>query len=367
MTQANGSTAVTIAEQQQPVAKVPLVAGNSPRAIVPTDFEGAWRISTAVVRAGMAPRSLETVEACTVAILHGLEVGLPPMMALQSIAVINGRPSLWGDGALGLIQGSGLLDDQDEHYEGQEGTDAYKAVCILKRKGKSRANVGEFSVADAKKAGLFGKAGPWQGYMKRMLKMRARAFAMRDGFSDVLKGLSVAEEQQDVERARQPDPIDDGGGPPAPANDDGGGPPVPNQGETNAPAEADDGGGPPEPLTEPAKASVTHTDVAQGKPVATVNSTFPGDKPLPKAADDLGLPDFLDRTDELKPAAAKVDDMQDWLDELETEFAACSTMEELSETARGVLHPWEGNVPTDTWNAACDVMDKHVQRLQADG
>lgn len=330
MTQTNGSTALAIAEP--PPAKVPLVAGNSPRAIVPTDFEGAWRIATAVVRAGMAPKSLDSAEACTVAILHGMECGLTPMVALQSIAVINGRPSLWGDGAIGLIQGSGLLEDQDEHYEGQEGTDAFKAVCVLKRKGKSRAYAGEFSIADAKRAGLFGKAGPWQGYMKRMLKMRARAFAMRDGFSDVLKGLSVAEEQEDVVRAGQPTAdIDDGGGPPNPNQTTTASEPV-----TETEVRVDDGGGPPAPeATKPAAA----TD------------------------DGLDIPDYLRRTD--APAEPTISaDEQKWLAELETAFADCRDAGTLFEQNDELMQPKDGHVSTEAWNEACDILERHIQRVQ---
>jgi hypothetical protein len=55
----------------------------------------------------------------------------------------------------------------------------------------------KFTVADAKKAGLWGKTGPWTQYPKRMLQMRARGFALRDAFPDVLKGLVTAEEAQD--------------------------------------------------------------------------------------------------------------------------------------------------------------------------
>jgi hypothetical protein len=54
-----------------------------------------------------------------------------------------------------------------------------------------------FSVEDAKRAGLWGKQGPWTAYPKRMLSMRARGFAIRDCFADVLKGLITAEEAQD--------------------------------------------------------------------------------------------------------------------------------------------------------------------------
>ncbi len=173
-----------------------LQAGGSVKAIVPQDFDGAWRIATAVTKAGMAPKGLDTPEKAMVAIMHGMEVGLTPMAALQSIAVVNGRPTIWGDGAIGLVRGSGKCEWIKERIDGEG--DAMVAICEVKRKGEADAIKATFSVADAKKAALWGKAGPWQQYPKRMLVMRARAFALRDGFADVLRGLGIAEEVQDT-------------------------------------------------------------------------------------------------------------------------------------------------------------------------
>jgi hypothetical protein len=173
-----------------------LQSGGAVRAIVPQDFEGAWRIANAVVKAGMAPAGLETPEKAMVAIMHGLEVGMTPMSALQSIAVVNGRATIWGDGAIGLVRGSGKCEWIKERIEGQG--DARVAICEVKRKGEPDPIVGKFSVKDAQTANLWTKAGPWKQYPERMLKMRARAFALRDGFADVLRGLGIAEEVQDV-------------------------------------------------------------------------------------------------------------------------------------------------------------------------
>ena len=47
------------------------------------------------------------------------------------------------------------------------------AVCIAKRHGSTPVTA-RFSVMDAKRAGLWTKAGPWQTYPRRMLQMRAR-------------------------------------------------------------------------------------------------------------------------------------------------------------------------------------------------
>jgi hypothetical protein len=60
-----------------------------------------------------------------------------------------------------------------------------------------------FNMEDAKKAGLAGKQGPWQTAPKRMLQMRARAFAARDLFADALKGIKSVEELRDYPDERE--------------------------------------------------------------------------------------------------------------------------------------------------------------------
>ena len=128
------------------------------------------------------------------AVQMGSEVGLSPMQAIQSIAVINGRPAIWGDGMMGLVRQSPSCENITETITGEG--DARIATCIAKRRGAD-AVTSTFSVADAKRAGLFGKQGPWTQYPDRMLKQRARGFALRDAFADVLKGLKTVEELQD--------------------------------------------------------------------------------------------------------------------------------------------------------------------------
>ncbi len=183
-----------INEAQVPT-RTEMKTGGAVMAFVPQNYEEAWRLANTIVKADMAPAGLKSAEKVMVAIMHGQEVGFTPMAALQSIAVINGRPTIWGDGALGLVQGSGKMEWIKEAIEGEG--DARAATCIVKRSGDKEPKTGTFSVADAKAAGLWKKAGPWTQYPDRMLKMRARSWALRDGFSDVLKGLGVTEEVQD--------------------------------------------------------------------------------------------------------------------------------------------------------------------------
>ena len=177
--------------------KAPLVGGNKIAAIVPTDFESAWRLATVVHGANMAPKSLDSVEKCTVAILHGLELGLTPMAALQSIAVVNGMPTIFGDGMIALVRASGLMEDLIETVE-SDAQGPTVAVCKVKRRDQSSWVVHAFTRAEAMKAGLWKKQGPWMQYPQRMMQMRARSWALRDAFADVLRGLHSAEEAGDM-------------------------------------------------------------------------------------------------------------------------------------------------------------------------
>lgn len=181
-----------------------------------TDMDGLVRFSTAVAKSGLAPKGVTTPEAICIAIEMGLEVGLPPMAALQNIAVINGRPSIWGDAMLAVCRSTGEVEEFAEWYEdkGQKlprnpttYSDSTVAVCRVKRTGYEAAETG-FSVADAKLAKLWGKDGPWSQYPARMLRFRARSFALRDSFGDALKGLRSAEEVSDdpVELAKPATP-----------------------------------------------------------------------------------------------------------------------------------------------------------------
>jgi hypothetical protein len=168
-----------------------LQAGGKIAGIVPRDIEEVFRLATAVAKSGLAPRGMETAEKLTVAILHGLEIGLPPMMSIQKISIINGRPTVWGDAVPALILSRGF-----RLREWMSDDDA-TAFCEVTRPD-GQATIRSFSVDDARKAGLWGKSGPWVQYPKRMLAMRARGFAVRDGAADALSGLYLAEEMQDA-------------------------------------------------------------------------------------------------------------------------------------------------------------------------
>ena len=158
----------------------------------------ALAFSTMVSKTEFAPKDFRgKPEACLLAIQHGSEIGLSPMQSLQSIAVVNGRPTIYGDAALAVCLAALVCEWVTESVDGEG--DRMVATCSAQRRGYPAPITSTFSVADAKAAGLWAKQGPWSQYPKRMLAMRARGFALRNAFADVLRGLVTAEEAQDYQ------------------------------------------------------------------------------------------------------------------------------------------------------------------------
>ena len=73
--------------------------------LTPANLDEAMKFSEMIANSDICPKDFHGKAGnVLVAIQMGLELGLPPMQALQNIAVINGRPSIWGDALPALAQ-----------------------------------------------------------------------------------------------------------------------------------------------------------------------------------------------------------------------------------------------------------------------
>lgn len=198
-----------LATKEQPsIAEI----GMGERGILLTSLEDAWKFAAYIVNSKLAPSHFDTQSKVLIAMQLGKEAGLSPMMALRTIAVINGTPSFWGQALPALAHNSGKLapDGIQEWFErdgrrlppkeeaGPIGED-WVAVCKTVRKGQTEGVERRFSVSDAQTAGLWSKKGPWQDYPKDMLRYKARARSFKHNLADVLMGMDVVEDIQDVE------------------------------------------------------------------------------------------------------------------------------------------------------------------------
>ena len=196
-------TTTTLTPQQQPAhqARTPQAQHLATTIAVPTTMEEQMRFADMLSRSAMVPVALKgKPEEVFLIIQRGAECGLSPFAAVENITVINGRTTIWGDAMLALVKNSKCFQNITEEElpgDGTKDSDERGYRCTVTHVGQSPHTV-TFTVGDAKKAGLWGKAGPWITYPKRMCQMRARGFALRDVFPHVLRGLVSTEEAMDM-------------------------------------------------------------------------------------------------------------------------------------------------------------------------
>jgi hypothetical protein len=185
-----------------PIRKAALVSRPS-GVIVGSTIEEQFRVATAMCDSRMVPKHFDSPQKVWVAMQFALGLGVRNVVAaLRNIYIINNAPALWGDLPLGIVRDSGLLESIDEFFldkdgkrigfgEGMTQGDPVVAVCQVKRAGEAMHTTW-FGVEDARKAGLLSKE-TYKQYLRRMLKLRARAEALKDRFADVLMGAQIAE------------------------------------------------------------------------------------------------------------------------------------------------------------------------------
>lgn len=207
-------------------ARLPsLIGGGHVAAIVPQTFEETFRISRAVVAAGLAPSALigkkngdDAASAVAVAIMSGAELGLKPMVALRSFTVINGKPALYGDGLINVVRMSGKVTYLRTGCETRDGK--MVGFCEAKRNDTGEDKRVEFSQDDAIRAGLWQpdalirkqvwengnkswkdnqpNDSPWHRFPQRMLAWRAAGYCLRELFGDVLGGIRDEFEAREI-------------------------------------------------------------------------------------------------------------------------------------------------------------------------
>jgi len=165
--------------------------------IKPRNLTEAMELSQMLATATVIPKEYQNNAANVfVALQAGLTLGLGVWQSMQSISIINGKPTIWGDALIALVRNDKRCLEIEETIE--EADSDKIAHCRVRRQQEDGVEIIErtFKWSDALRAGLTGR-GPWKQYPQRMLQMRARGFALRDAFPDVLNGMITLEEAED--------------------------------------------------------------------------------------------------------------------------------------------------------------------------
>ncbi len=171
------------------------IKNNDRFSLDPKNMEEALKFAQLMSESDLVPKNFKGKPGdVLIAVAMGREVGMAAMAAIQSIAVINGKPSIYGDSGKAILLAGGCIIEEDD-------------TEVIKKTGIARCRITRpnrpfvertFSLENAKTAKLVGKEGPWRTYPERQMAWRAFWFAARDAAADLLNGLSGAEERSDI-------------------------------------------------------------------------------------------------------------------------------------------------------------------------
>lgn len=133
----------------------------------------------------------------TGAVMTGAEIGLSPMQALSNVIVIHGRPSLYANTMVALVQAAG-------HEIWTEESTETRAVVCGRRAGSDKVERGEMTIERARKAGWVAKNTNYVSNPVAMLYARAAAIACNRTAPEVLKGIAAFEALQDDQQVQRP-------------------------------------------------------------------------------------------------------------------------------------------------------------------
>lgn len=118
----------------------------------------------------------------------GAALGLEPLQALASIAVINGRATLSSDLMAAVIRRAGhtlrIVENSPESV----------TATLIRADDKKFEFTVTWDREKATKAGLWGQRGPWSQYPTQMLRARAITEVARQGASEALMGMIYSPE-----------------------------------------------------------------------------------------------------------------------------------------------------------------------------
>lgn len=161
--------------------------------LAPANLTEALKFAEMMAQSELVPKDYRSKPGnVLIAVQMGAEVGLQPMAAIQNIAVINGKPGIYGDAGKAILLAAGCQIEEDDIKLIKE---RGYASCTITRNGKQTTRT--YGIDNAKTAKLWGKEGPWSTNPERQMAWRAFWFAARDAAADLLKGLSGAEELRD--------------------------------------------------------------------------------------------------------------------------------------------------------------------------
>ena len=198
----NNETQVISAQNNTVAERIQQPATN-----IVADFSRAYKLAQVISTADIIPDNYKNKAAdCAIAIDMADRMGVSPMMVMQNLYVVKGKPSWSGQACKALIEGCGKFKPGSVRpvYIGEKGTDERGCyLSALWADTGDKVEGPEVTLKMARAEGWLGKNPKWTNMPELMLAYRASAFFARVYCPEVLMGVHVEGENEDIRPAER--------------------------------------------------------------------------------------------------------------------------------------------------------------------
>ena len=164
-------------------------------------FELAQRVAKCFAMSTLVPKDYQNnLPNCVIALNMAGRMSADPMMVMQNLVVVHGRPSWSAQFLIATFNKSGKFSSIRYDFFGTEGQDDWGCRAKATELSTGELLTGPLvTIALAKKEGWYQKGGSkWQTMPEQMLRYRAAAWFVRTIAPEIAMGLQTAEEMRDT-------------------------------------------------------------------------------------------------------------------------------------------------------------------------
>lgn len=171
-------------------------------------FRESYKLASVFAKSSLVPQQYQgKTEDCAIAVDMAERMGVTPLMVMQNLYVVKGKPSWSGQACMSFIKAK--YGDAEPIYTGQRGTDTRGCFVRVTKPDGEVIEGAEVTIAMAKAEGWMSNK-KWINMPELMLAYRAAAFFARVYCPEILMGVQVEGEVEDSERPqpqKAPDPF----------------------------------------------------------------------------------------------------------------------------------------------------------------
>ena len=189
------------------------VATNSATPSVWTDktqFDQMLRAAKMLSQTSIIPQNYQNKpQDCFIAVDMAARMNVSPMIVMQNMYVVKGKPSWAGQACTMLVKSCGQFKDVKHIYTGEKGTESRGCYLEATRVADGELVQGaEVTIDMAKSEGWLSNP-KWRNMPELMLAYRASAFFARVHCPEALMGVQSYEEIEDISDADKAEELTD--------------------------------------------------------------------------------------------------------------------------------------------------------------